>query len=124
MRKFHIHYDYNKNFLYSYLNSHFYNKIDKNVNKNPYYYSRFNSVIKRFLKNYFLKHKFKKNFNYTKNSNNFKNFNQNKLNFKLNKYIKFLHKKFNFLTNKIFFKLKNNHHVKENTKIDYNNKIQ
>jgi len=60
MRMFNIHYDYDKNFLYFYLNSHFYNKIDKNVNKNPQYYSRFNSVIKRFLKNYFFKHKFKK----------------------------------------------------------------
>jgi len=123
MRKFNIHYDYDKNFLYSYLNSHFYNKINKNTNKNPQYYSRFNSVIKRFLKNYFLKHKFIKKFNYTKNSKNFKNFNQNKLNFKLNKYKKFLHKKFNFLTNKIFFKLKNNHQNKKykiNNKFNYN----
>ncbi|KAG4107635.1 hypothetical protein H8356DRAFT_1333123 [Neocallimastix lanati (nom. inval.)] len=40
MRKFNIHYDYDKNFLFSYSNYHFSNKIDKNINKNAQYYSR------------------------------------------------------------------------------------
>ncbi|KAG4093125.1 hypothetical protein H8356DRAFT_1334935 [Neocallimastix lanati (nom. inval.)] len=36
-KSFNIHYDYDKNFLYSYLYYRFYYKIDKNINKDPQY---------------------------------------------------------------------------------------
>jgi len=53
MRKFKIHYNYDKNILYSYLNYYFSNKNNKNPNKycknNLYLQSMKNKILKNYL---------------------------------------------------------------------------
>jgi len=66
MRKFKIHYNYDKNILYSYLNYYFSNKNNKNPNKYCKNNLYLQSMKNKILKNYLLFNKSIKKFNYKK----------------------------------------------------------